>query len=282
MLNGWGLEVQSSGKVLGTGATADSSLQMLEQAFAKQGDIVRSILCVFTPTADATNINQHITRMTLLAGGARFWDMPMTYFAALFTFMGKKAEFSNAQPWTEFPLHMWRQYSAPPNVNLSLTLAKDATMGTTTAPTLNMYLAWNQRDPSMGYAYCLSQKYGVPVSANPFSVNPSQPGILQYIILGSLTHVTGLVYYDDRGQRTQLLDPNALYAFQELYQGVEASSFPLSTPFCFKVPEERSVVSGSTRIDFYTDSSYVDQEVGLVTYFPSPYAVQQMKAGKAA
>lgn len=270
-LRGWTLEAQSSASRSGTQATADASLAFLESDFAKVGPTVRDVYLDLNAQAvsDATNIITNITRVTVKAAAQNLWDMPTGHFQALFGWMGKKAEWLGAQVYLDIPLHMWRGYGAPPNANLQVILTKNVTFATNQVPKVAMSLGWNRRDQAQGYTYCLSQKYGVPISSTPFSINPTQPGILQYIILPSLTGVTGMGFYDQSGQVALYSTKNALIQSQEIYSGA-AYANPYTGAFVWKVPVERAVKAGVTRIDMYTDATWVDGEIGLVTMFENP------------
>lgn len=275
-MRGWSLEAQQSATQAGTVATADASLTLVENQFAKVGPTVRDIFVDLNAQAvsDATNVLNNITRVTVKAAGQNLWDMPTTYFAALFGWMGKKAEWLTTQAYVNLPLHMWRGYGAPPNANLQLILTKNATFATTQTPRVSMSLGWNRRDQAQGYAYCLSQKYGVPISSQPYSINPTQPGILQYIIIGSLTGVTGMGYFDQTGQVVLYTTQNALVQSQEIYSGFPYAQ-PFTGPFVWKVPVERAVKAGTTRVDLYTGATWVDVEIGFVTMFPNPDAIKK-------
>jgi hypothetical protein len=133
--------------------------------------------------------------------------------------------------------------------------------------TLN--LGFNQRDETRGYLNILAKLYAVPATApGGYNIKPDQPGKLQYVILPTLTGITGLFYSDDRGQRHRFTDVKTLIAQQEQYSGVSYAA-PYSGPFVWKIPEEREVKSGVTEISLVT-SGWTDDEITLVTEFPNP------------
>lgn len=272
MMRGWPKNAKFAAQVNGTQAAGDTSIQFLPNQFNVLGQRLRTIDLSLNEqgTSDATNILTNITRVSLFAGGQKLWDAPTSHYQALFGWMGKKAAWVGGQFYVQLPLHMWRGYSAPPGQQLSLTLTKNATFATNRVPTINMHLGYNDEDVSKGYTYIIAQKYNVPATSNGFGINPSTPGVLQYVILPTLTGVTGLTFYDKSGQVMKFIDVHALTAHQEWFSGV-AYAAPYSGPFVFKVPVERALKSGVTQVEVAT-SGWTDDEITLVTLFPNDQA----------
>lgn len=276
---------QSSAKITGTQTTADGSLFFAENVVSVSGTTVRELHFALGPTTDTTNSLDNVTRVTVKAGSTPFIDATPAQIAAYLSYIGKKAEWEFENPGGTgpesnhlqnfvIPLHGGRGWSAPPGANLSITITKNATMGTTTAPTLQLHEGLNQVEGSQGYMSFLSSKYVIGASNNIYSINVSNPGILMGIAIPTPLNLTLLRLYDTSGLVAEFTEPRTLVYSQELYQGNQISSIgAASNPVTFwKCPIERQVVAGVTRIDVGTNSSWTDQEWGFLTYFPSPSA----------
>lgn len=271
MQRGGTLESKYSADITATQTLADGSIRFKMNDFNVLGKRLRDITLNinFQATSDATNILTNILRLQLLFGTQKGWDCLITHLRALIGFVTKKAALVTTQDYINIPLHMFRGYSAPPGQNLDLTLTKNATYGTNQVPKVSMNLGFNQRDETRGYLNILGKLYGVPASSGGTNIKPDQPGKLQYVILPTLTGITGLIYSDDRGTRHRFTDVKTLIAQQEQYSGV-AYAAPYSGPFVWKVPEEREIKSGVTEISLITNASWTDDEITLVTEFPNP------------
>lgn len=271
MQRGGTLESKWSADCFPTQTTADGTIRFKMNDFNVLGKKLRDITLNLNAQAvsDATNILTNILRITIAFGSEPGWDALLTHFRALIGFITKKAALATAVDYLNIPLHMYRGYSAPPGKNLDLKISKNATYGTNQVPKVSMNLGFNQLHETRGYLNILSKLYGVPASSNGTNIKPDQPGNLQYVILPTLTGVTGFRYADDRGVRAFFTDVKTLIAQQEQYSGV-AYAAPYSGPFVIKIPEEREVKSGVTEISLLTNSSWVDDEITLVTEYPNP------------
>lgn len=251
----------SGPQISGTSVTADDTLTFRENDVPESGKKVRELLFDLAG-GDASDVLTNVTRLTFKGGGVPFIDTLPTYIRAYLGFMGKKAEWSTARADFMFPLHGFRGWSAPPGQNLRLTVSKNVTMKT---PTITLHEGLNDSEESAGFMYMLSSLRNVPVSATRYPVSIDTPGILVGMFIPTPQNITLFRYYDAAGLAAEFTDVNALLGSEYIYQGTTVTD-----PIYWKVPVERLVTAGVTRLELGTNSSWTDAELGFHTYIPAP------------
>ncbi len=181
---------------------------------------------------------------------------------AMLGWYGKKAEWDSTLSRFTFPLHLWRGWSAPPNQGLRIELAKNSTPLVGTAI---LHEGLNDTDESQGFQYFLATTFNVPASAARYTIPITQPGVLSGLVIPNLSDITLLRLYDSSGLVADFTSFLALQDSEYLYQGTTVVS-----PLYWKLPIERLVVSGVTRLEIGTGSSWTDAEFGFHTYIPAP------------
>ncbi|HLY11247.1 MAG TPA: hypothetical protein VKW04_18240 [Planctomycetota bacterium] len=285
MVKGGALTYEPGPTITGTATTADTSLTFQPLTIPVSGPPVRELGFHLSPTTDNTDSLDNITNINVLNGNVSFINCPPAMIGALLSFLGKKTEWefnaaTNHQPSFMLPLHFWRGFSAPPNGNLSVILTKNNSMGGTTAPTLQLTLGTNYQAPSNGYFSLLASQFVIGASNKNFTVQISQPGVLEYIIVPTPLNLTLFRFWDSAGKQAEFNDVqmNSLVYSQSLYGG-----FPIPVPYpgnylVWRPPVPRKVVSGVTRIDVATNGSWTDGQWGFVTTFRNPKAPAPGKA----
>jgi hypothetical protein len=216
---------------------------------------------IMTLAGDATAILTNVTRVTFRAGQVPFVDATPAQIRAMLGWYGKKAEWATGGALFTYPFHGFRGWSAPPNQGLRVEVTKNVTMKT---PTLTIHEGLNDTEDSTGFAYFLSTSFNVPASSARYTIPITQPGVLVGIVVPNVADLTLLRLYDSSGLVADFADYLALQDSQTLYMGTTVVS-----PLYWKIPLERLVVSGVTRLEVGTGGGWVDAEFTFHTYIPA-------------
>jgi len=285
--NGGSLIYRPGQTVTGSRTTNDTSLFFSEQQIPVNGDTVRELHFSLGPSTDTTNSLDNITNIQVKGGAIPFIDCSPAQLACYMSYYGKRSlwEFespsgtgpvSNHQQAFVLPLHWGRGYGAPPGVQLAITLTKNSTMGTTSAPTLTLHEGINPVQPANGYLNLIAQSYAIGASRNNFAININQPGNLRGIIVPTPLNLSLFRLRTAQGiiaefQGDSVSGNNPLIWSQELYQGnpvapVEANANPY---MYFAIPEPlvQPVAVGVTTLEVSTTASWTDQKWVFVTSY---------------
>jgi hypothetical protein len=253
-----GSQTYVAGPTVPTTNTTADTIAFSENVVPVSGARVREIIHSFT---GSNLILTNITRFTYKAGQVPFIDVTTAYVRAWLGWYGKKPEWATANARCTFPLHGYRGWSAPPNQGLRLEVAKNATPGTGTA---TIHEGLNDSEESQGFMYLLANTFNVPASSARYTIPITQPGVLSGLIVADTADITLLRIYDASGLVADFADFLSFIDSQLLYSGTTVSD-----PIYWKLPIERLVVSGVTRLEIGTGSGWTDQAFGFHTYIPA-------------
>jgi len=286
--SGGAVTYRAGQKVTGTRTTVDTSLSYSEQQIPVNGTTVRELHFSLGPTTDSTISLDNITNIQVRGGSVPFIDASPAQIACFLSYFGKRSLWqfespsgtgpvSSHQPAFVLPLHWGMGYSPPPGVQLAISLTKNATLGTTSTPTMQLHEGINNLQASRGYLNMISQSYAIGANVNNFTINITQPGKLLGIIVPTPLNLSLFRLKTQNGLIAEFQGDstgnNPLIWSQELYQGnpiptaVSESEANPYTYFSIPAPLQTDVVAGATSVEVSTTASWTDQKWVFVTAY---------------
>lgn len=259
MLPGGFTTIIAGPEVAGVTKKADNSLKFTENDIPVSGETVRDLIMDLSGTK-ATTLAE-VTRVTLRAGQVPFVDTLPAYIRAWLGWVGKKAEWATTADGFVFPLHGYRGWSAPPGQGLSIQIGKSAVMED---PVLTLHEGLNKEEPSQGFMYFLSSAFNLAASKRQ-TIQITTPGKLVGLVIPTPADIDSVKLYDVSGLVAEITNPRALQASEFLYQGTTVTD-----PLYWKMPIERLVTTGVTRLELVTGAGWVDGEFGFHTVIEPP------------